>query len=65
MSEGNSMGSLVFTVEKQHLRLGDSQHYIFMGATKHLSEQLFGTHRRQAKNCSVWSSPVSLNCTVQ
>lgn len=55
MSEGNSTGSLVFTVEKQHLRLGDSQHYIFMDATKHLSEQLLGpTGDRQ--NHSVWSS---------
>lgn len=48
-----------FTVEKQHLRLGDSQHYIFMDATKHLSEQLLGpTGDRQ--NLTVWSSALLL-----
>lgn len=45
----------MFTAEKQHLRLEDSQHYLFMGATKHLSEQLLGP-TRDRQNQSVWSS---------
>lgn len=40
---------------KADLRLGDSQHYLFMGATKHLFEQLLGP-TRDRQNHSVWSS---------